>query len=149
MSQAAGLGSLYQALILEHYRRPRNQGDLPDADARVHMNNPTCGDEIELSLKLREGRVSAVRFRGQGCSISQASASMMTEALEGKTLAEADALAERFKQLLRTGEVDAGDRSLGNLRVLSGVASYPPRVRCALLAWNAFEEAARAVAHDA
>ena len=149
MSHAPELGSLYQAVILDHYRRPRNHGKLEGGNARIHMNNPTCGDEVVLSLKVDEGRISAVRFSGQGCSISQASASMMTEALEGKTLAEADALAERFKQLLRTGEVDAGDRSLGNLRVLSGVASYPPRVRCALLAWNAFEEAARAAADDA
>jgi nitrogen fixation protein NifU and related proteins len=82
---------------------------------------------------------------GRGCSISQASASMMSELLQGQTLPSADDLVVRFKQLLRTGAVEGGDRSLGNLRVLAGVASFPARVRCALLAWNAFEEAVRAV----
>ena len=141
MSHAPELASLYQAVILDHYRHPRNHGELQGADARVHMHNPTCGDEIELALKLEGGRLAAIRFSGRGCSISQASASMMTELLTGRTPEETRDIAGRFKALLR-GEADAaGDRSLGNLRALAGVAKFPARVRCALLAWNALEEA--------
>jgi nitrogen fixation protein NifU and related proteins len=141
MSHAPELGSLYQAVILDHYRRPRNHGKLEGGNARIHMNNPTCGDEIELSLTLEGDRLSAIRFAGRGCSISQASASMMTELLTGRTVEESRGLAERFKALLRGDAAAAADRSLGNLRALAGVARFPARVRCALLAWNALEEA--------
>ena len=138
MAEPAELGSLYQAVILDHYRRPRNHGALRDADARVHMNNPTCGDEIELSLRMEGERIAALAFTGRGCSISQASASMMTELLTGETVQGAEGAAARFKALLHG---QCADRSLGNLRALAGVAKFPPRVRCALLAWNALEEA--------
>ena len=141
MSTAPELGSLYQAVILDHYRRPRNLGEVEDASASIHMHNPTCGDEIRLSLRLEGERIAAIRFVGRGCSISQASASMMTELVAGETVEAAGAVAARFKALVR-GEGDgAGDRSLGNLRALGGVAKFPARVRCALLAWNALEEA--------
>ena len=143
MGNHTDLGSLYQTLILEHYRRPRNHGALEDAHARVHLRNQTCGDEIELSLKLDGDRVEAIRFAGQGCSISQASASMMTDLLAGKSAADAGALAERFREMLRRGSADPGDRALGDLRALAGVARFPARMRCALLAWNAFDEAMR------
>ena len=144
MGAAPELGTLYQSVILDHYRRPRNQGEVADADARIHMNNPTCGDEIELSLRLDGERIEAIRFAGRGCSISQASASMMSELLEGKTLAAAHDLAARFRLLLHQGAGAEADRELGKLRVLAGVSSFPARMRCALLAWNAFAEALRA-----
>ncbi|MDP9348352.1 MAG: SUF system NifU family Fe-S cluster assembly protein, partial [Gemmatimonadota bacterium] len=93
----APLSALYQELILDHYRRPRNRGALEAPDAEVRLNNPTCGDEIVLQLRVRDGVIEDVRFGGQGCSISQASASMMTQQLKGRPLAEADALTARFK----------------------------------------------------
>lgn len=138
---AAGVRSLYQELILDHYRRPRNRGELGGADVTVQRNNPTCGDEITLQLRMEEGRIAEGRFGGQGCAISQASASMMTELLRGASPEEARALAERFRGMLHGDEAAAKDRSLGDLRALAGVARYPARVRCAMLAWTALEEA--------
>jgi nitrogen fixation protein NifU and related proteins len=135
--------SLYQQLILEHYRKPRNRGELAEPDAEVHMNNPTCGDEIVLQVKLAGDRIEAVRFRGQGCSISQASASMMTQLLTGRSLQEAEAVTERFTRMMHGDEEAAHDRALGDLRALAGVAKFPVRVRCALLPWNAMQEAAK------
>lgn len=136
---------MYQELILKHYRRPRNRGLLEGATAVVSMRNPTCGDEITLQLRVVEGTIEAVRFEGQGCSISQASASMMSELMEGKSIAESEVLAARFVELMH-GSVEASqDRTLGDLRALSGVAKFPPRVKCALLAWNALQEAEKEV----
>ncbi len=140
---SAALGALYQELILDHYRRPRHRGEMESPDVEVRMNNPTCGDEIVLQLRVRDGTVEEVRFAGQGCSISQASASMMAQQVAGKPLAEADALAARFKEMLHGGAEAAKDRALGDLRALAGVAKFPVRVRCAMLAWNALEEAER------
>lgn len=135
------LNALYQELILKHYRHPRNRGDLDAPDAVVSRFNPLCGDEITLQLRLRKGRVEAARFQGQGCSISQASASMMTELLEGKSVDEARALASRFTEMMHGSEEAAKDRALGDLRALAGVARFPTRIRCALLAWDALREA--------
>jgi nitrogen fixation protein NifU and related proteins len=139
--QTPRFASLYQQLILEHYKRPRNKGTLEEPTARIHMNNPTCGDEIILDLLLDEGRIADVRFTGVGCSISQASVSMMTQLLKGRTPAEARALAERFTRMLHGDPDAAADRSLGELRALAGVANYPARVKCALLGWDALGEA--------
>jgi nitrogen fixation NifU-like protein len=140
---SAALGALYQELILDHYRHPRHRGEMDAPDVEVRMNNPTCGDEIVLQLRVRDGAVEEVRFAGQGCSISQASASMMAQQVAGKPLAEADALAARFREMLHGGAEAAKDRALGDLRALAGVAKFPVRVRCAMLAWNALEEAER------
>lgn len=135
------LGSLFKELILEHYKHPRNKGDLPDADRRIHMNNPTCGDEVWLQLRMEGDVVADVRFVGEGCSISQASISMMTQRLKGKTRAEAEQLIERFTAMMH-GDADAArDKTLGDLRALAGVSKFPVRVKCALLGWNALEEA--------
>lgn len=139
------LESLYQALILKHYRDPRHRGTLEGPDASVRMRNPTCGDEIGLFLELRDGCIETVRFQGEGCSISQASASMMASLLEGRTLAEASAIAQRFTEMLHGDVRAASDPALGDLRALAGVARYPARVRCALLAWNALAEARRSL----
>jgi nitrogen fixation NifU-like protein len=135
------LASLFQQLILEHYKNPRNRGELPDASAVVFMNNPSCGDEVTLQLRFEDSRVTDARFVGHGCSISQASISMMTSLLKGKTRAEAESLIDRFTRMMH-GDVEmARDRALGDLRALAGVSKFPVRVKCALLGWNALEEA--------
>jgi nitrogen fixation protein NifU and related proteins len=135
------LNSLYQELILQHYRQPKNRGTLESPDVEVAMYNPVCGDEITLQLAVEGEAIRAARFNGQGCAISQASASMMAHLLEGKTLAEADELTARFTRMMHGDEEAARDRSLGDLRALAGVSKFPVRVKCALLAWNALQEA--------
>lgn len=134
------LASLYQELILEHYKRPRNKGELEQPDREVHMNNPTCGDEVRLQLRFDGDRIADVKFVGEGCSISQASISMMTQVVKGRPVAEALELAERFTQMMHGDAEAAKDRRLGDLRSLAGVAKFPVRVKCALLGWNALEE---------
>jgi nitrogen fixation protein NifU and related proteins len=134
------LGSLYQQLILEHYRSPRNRGALEGATATAHVHNPTCGDEVLLMLRLEDGRIAEARFQGQGCSISQASISMMTGLLRGKTPEEALALADRFTEMMKGDAAAARDRELGDLRALEGVGKFPVRIRCALLAVDAVRE---------
>lgn len=138
------LESIFRELILDHYRRPKNKGALDEPTVTVAMRNPFCGDEIELMLRIEDDRVSEVRFQGQGCSISQASASMMTEALAGRSLDDALALEQRFLDLMHGDERAAGSRELGDLRALQGVAKLPVRIKCALLGWNALDEAVRA-----
>jgi nitrogen fixation NifU-like protein len=128
-------------MILDHYRRPRNKGTLDNADARVEMRNPLCGDEITLQVAFNEGGVDDLRFSGRGCSISQASASMMTQLVKGKSTGEIDALRKCFRELMLGDQSAVGDEKLGSLRALSGVARFPARVKCALLAWNALETA--------
>jgi len=139
--QEPQLNSLYQQLILEHYRSPRNKGEMADPQAEVHLRNPTCGDEIKLQLRVEDDRVAEVRFTGQGCSISQASASMMTQILTGKSLAEARELAVRFTAMMHGDPDAAKDRAMGDLRALAGVSRFPVRVKCALLGFDAFQEA--------
>ncbi|MGH7589217.1 MAG: Fe-S cluster assembly sulfur transfer protein SufU [Gemmatimonadota bacterium] len=138
------LESIFRELILDHYRRPKNKGALEDPTVTVSMRNPLCGDEIELMLGIEDDRVAEVRFRGQGCSISQASASMMTEALAGRSLDDALALERRFLDLMHGDEGAQRDRALGDLQALQGVAKLPVRIKCALLGWNALDEAIRA-----
>jgi nitrogen fixation NifU-like protein len=133
--------SLYQELIAQHARRLRHRGVLEDATAAVSVRNPSCGDEITLQLRVADGRIEAVRFQSEGCSISQASASMMSELLEGRTVEESRVLLARFTELVHGREDAARDRSLGDLRALAGVAKFPVRVKCALLAWDALQEA--------
>ena len=135
------LNSLYQQLILEHYRTPKNKGELPDKTVEIHMRNPSCGDEIRLQLKLEDGRVADVSFVGSGCSISQAAVSMMTALIKGRAVDEADGLAEKFKAMMHGDESMAKDRSMGDLRALAGVAKFPVRVKCALLGFDALQEA--------
>ncbi|HEX7050378.1 MAG TPA: SUF system NifU family Fe-S cluster assembly protein [Longimicrobiales bacterium] len=135
------LASLYQELILEHYKRPRNRGTLEGANAEAHLNNPTCGDQVRLQLRIEDGRIAEARFTGEGCSISQASVSMMTQLLRGKDTAEALALARRFTAMMHGDAEAARDKTLGDLRALAGVSRFPVRVKCALLGWNALEAA--------
>jgi nitrogen fixation NifU-like protein len=134
------LNSLFQELILEHYKRPRNKGELAEPDVSVHMKNPTCGDEVHLMLRVTDDRIADAMFVGEGCSISQAAISMMTQLVKGKSVAEALELAGRFTEMMH-GDADAArDKRMGDLRSLAGVAKFPVRVKCALLGWNALEE---------
>ena len=138
---SAELSALYQEMILDHYRRPRNKGTLENADASVEMKNPLCGDEIGLHVAFDGDAVSDLKFHGRGCSISQASASMMTQLVKGKRREEIDAIRNQFRDLM-LGVAQASDNGgLGSLRALSGVARFPARIKCALLAWNALESA--------
>ncbi|MFQ5690135.1 MAG: Fe-S cluster assembly sulfur transfer protein SufU [Gemmatimonadota bacterium] len=134
------LSALYKEVILDHYRRPRNRGALEGATHSITLNNPLCGDVIDLMLKLESGRVVDARFAGHGCSISLASASMMTAKLKGRTLAQARELAAKFTRLLHGDAEMARDRELGDLRAMSGVSKFPVRIKCALLGWNCLEE---------
>jgi len=135
------LNSLYQQLILEHYRSPRNKSELPDKTVEIHMRNPTCGDEIRLQLRIEDRRIADARFLGQGCSISQASASMMTQLIKGRSLDEAEGVAERFKAMMHGDPDAARDKAMGDLRALAGVSRFPVRVKCALLGFDALQEA--------
>jgi nitrogen fixation protein NifU and related proteins len=135
------LQSLFQEVILDHYKRPRNRGDMDAPSAVVHMNNPTCGDEVVLRVKLDGDRIVDARFEGSGCSISQASISMMTQLLKGKSTQEAVVAMRRFTEMMHGDAEAARDKQLGDLRALAGVSKFAARVKCALLGWNALEEA--------
>jgi nitrogen fixation NifU-like protein len=146
---SAELEELYQEVILDHSRRPRNFGDLSDATVRVHGDNPACGDEIHLGVKFgTDGGLQEVKFSGHGCAISQASASLMTMKLKGKSRAEAEEMLRAFHDLV-TEEATEAPQSLGDLRVMRGVRKFPQRVKCAMLAWRAVEEALRQSAGEA
>jgi nitrogen fixation NifU-like protein len=134
------LRDLYQEMILDHGKRPRNHHPLDDADHRADGHNPLCGDKITVFLKLDGDTVKEVTFSGSGCAISQASASMMTEAMVGKTLAEARELFGTFHSLV-TGAGAADDEALGKLVVFSGVRDFPVRVKCASIAWHTMQAA--------
>jgi nitrogen fixation NifU-like protein len=138
---SAEIAALYQELILDHYRKPRNKGKLENADATIEMRNPLCGDEVDLQVVYAGDSIGDLKFSGRGCSISQASASMMTQIVKGKTRAEIDAIRTKFRDLIMGDLAAADDKSLGSLRALSGVSKFPARVKCALLAWNALETA--------
>jgi nitrogen fixation NifU-like protein len=133
------LTDLYRDVILDHNRRPRNFGPLEDAQAVAEGVNPLCGDRLTLRLNLADDRIENIRFEGQGCAISTASASLMTEAVKGKTRGEALALFDRVHRLLTDDAADAED--LGKLAALSGVREYPARVKCASLCWHTLASA--------
>ena len=135
------LASLYQQAILDHYRKPRNKGELEGATAEVHMLNPSCGDEVLLQLKVEDDVVTDAKFAGEGCSISMAAVSMMTGLLKGASRDQALALVDRFKEMMHGDAEAARDKQLGNLRALAGVSQFPVRIKCALLGFNALEEA--------
>ncbi len=139
--RSAQIGALYQELILDHYRRPRNKGEVANADETVLMKNPLCGDEISVQVRYEGDSIADVGFSGRGCSISQASASMMTQLVKGKSIDDIDILRARFREMVMGDKSAADDGTLGSLRALSGVARFPARVKCALLAWSALETA--------
>ena len=137
------LSTLYQDVILEHNRSPRNFHRMDDADRHAEGRNPLCGDQLAVWLKLDGDRVSDVSFEGSGCAISKASASLMTGAVKGKTLAEIERLFERFHDIV-TGKCPPGAesrREVGKLAVFSGISSFPVRVKCATLSWHALKAA--------
>lgn len=140
-SRDVQLSSLYQQLILEHYRNPRNKAELDDKTVEVHLANPVCGDEIKLQLRIEDDRIVDAKFVGQGCSISQAAVSMMTTLLEGSSLNDAGALAQRFTDMMHGDEDAAQDKALGDLRALAGVSKFPVRIKCALLGFDALQQA--------
>jgi nitrogen fixation NifU-like protein len=129
------LEELYQEIILDHYRRPRNKGKAAPSDIQAREYNPLCGDEIEVTARLTDGKIADVKFDGHGCSISQASASIMTQKLVGKTLPEARQFIDGFLKMMR-GDVPFGGKEMGDLKALEGVLKFPVRVKCATLAWN-------------
>jgi len=135
-----GLDDLYQELILDHYRRKRGEGSLERPTVAVDQNNPLCGDEVHLELAIDDGRVVELAHTGQGCSISQASVSMMSVALTGRTLEDALDTVEHFRQVMH-GDEAADEERLGDAIALEGVAKYPVRVKCALLGWMAAKDA--------
>ena len=139
----ARLSALYQEVILDHYRRPRNRGTVPEPTGTASLRNPLCGDEVDVQVSVQDGKVTDVKFGERGCSISQASASMMTELVKGRTPDEVHALGERFAEMIRGNAEAAKDQALGQARALSGVSRFPTRVRCALIAWEAMERAVR------
>ncbi|MCB9394953.1 MAG: SUF system NifU family Fe-S cluster assembly protein [Acidimicrobiaceae bacterium] len=140
-----GLEDLYREIILDHYRSPRNRGELPPPAAHAVGHNPLCGDEIEVYLDVQDGVVHDIKVGGQGCSISQSSASMMSQAVKGKTIDEVRALVHRFKSMMSIEELDDADPSvevkLGDLEALQGVVKFPVRIKCAVLSWNTLTEA--------
>jgi nitrogen fixation protein NifU and related proteins len=135
------LEELYQEVILDHSRRPRNFGELPDAAVRIHGDNPLCGDEIHVGVKFgADGSLQDIKFTGHGCAISQASASMMTTKLKGKSRDETMSLLRAFHDLV-TSETNDAPKTLGNLCAMKGVRKFPQRVKCAMLSWRAIEQA--------
>jgi nitrogen fixation NifU-like protein len=136
------LRDLYQEVILDHSKRPKNFGELPDADRRAEGYNPLCGDRETVYLKLDGDVLKEVKFRGAGCAISTASASMMTESVQGKTRGEAELLFEKFHGLITGQPIEGiGGPPLGKLEVFSGVREYPVRIKCATLPWHTMKAA--------
>lgn len=134
------LDTLYRQVIMDHYKNPRNKGVLEDDSLTINMNNPTCGDRIQLTLKLEDGKVADAKFEGEGCSISMSSASMMTQAIKGKNIEEALKLSKVFSDMMLGKEYDEYDLDLGDIEALQGVSQFPARIKCATLAWKAMEK---------
>lgn len=142
------LDDLYRDVILDHYRQPRNRGALEAASVAAEGFNPSCGDEIQLSILLEDDSVAALRFGGSGCSISQSSASMLTEALAGRSLEDARQLSGHVQAMLTDDAFDLDAVNLGDLEALSGVARFPVRIKCGLLAWKVLDQALARAAGD-
>ena len=134
------LDEIYKEVILDHYKNPRNKRDLPGAELSCTRNNPLCGDEITVLVREEGDTIAEVTFQGAGCSISQSSASMMTEAVTGKPVADALALAAEFRGMM-AGEVEPDEDGFGDMVALKGVVKYPIRIKCAVLAWDVLQEA--------
>lgn len=133
------LDQLYRSVIMDHYKNPKNKGVLTGGNVTVDMNNPTCGDVIHLTMDVVDGIVKDVKFEGEGCSISMASASMMTQMIKGKTTEEAVKLAQTFSNMMLGKDLD-DSIDLDDLEALSGVAQFPARIKCATLSWKAMEK---------
>ncbi|OXM84237.1 Fe-S cluster assembly sulfur transfer protein SufU [Paenibacillus rigui] len=131
------LDDLYRRVIMDHYKSPRNRGTFEGEAVTIDLNNPTCGDKIQLQMQVEDGKVKAAKFTGEGCSISLSSASMMTDAVKGKTLDEALDMAEKFSGLMKGEPVEF---EYEDIEALSGVNKFPARIKCATLAWNALRK---------
>jgi len=143
----AGLEDLYREIILDHYRTPRNRGELEPPAVRAEGHNPLCGDEIQIFVSVENGVVVDVKFSGSGCSISQSSASMMTTAIKGKKIDEVRAIVRKFKHMMTIDDDDTPvDETikLGDLEALQGVVKFPVRIKCATLSWNTLLDALNA-----
>jgi nitrogen fixation NifU-like protein len=136
------LDNLYQEVILDHYKNPQNKVLDPNSDAQVHHVNPSCGDEITMGVKLDGDKVLSITWEGVGCSISQASTSIASDLLTGKTLEQARSISEDFLQLMQSkGSIEGDPEVLEDAVALAGVSKYPARIKCALLGWMAFKDA--------
>lgn len=141
------LDDLYRRVIMDHYQSPRNKGTIEDGTVTVDLNNPTCGDRISLQLILEDGKISKAMFTGEGCSISMASASMMTEAVKGLELDRALELVNLFSKMMQGEEIDPEQFPLEDIEALTGVSKFPARIKCATLAWKALEKGVRDYKH--
>lgn len=137
------LDTLYRQVIMDHYKSPRNKGSLDGSVLVAEMNNPSCGDRIELQMKVNDDHViEDIKFDGEGCSISMSSASMMTQAIKGQKLENALKMSELFSQMMLGQDVDPGSLELGDIEALQGVSQFPARINCATLAWKTMEKSA-------
>lgn len=136
---SSNLDQLYRRVIMDHYKNPRNKGSIEDGALTIDMNNPTCGDRIHLTLQVEDGKIQNAKFDGEGCSISMASASMMTQAVKGKTVEEALQLSTTFSEMMLGKDYD-DSIELEDIESLSGVSQFPARIKCATLAWKAMEK---------
>jgi nitrogen fixation NifU-like protein len=136
----SNLDQLYRQVIMDHYKHPRNRGEILDGALTINMNNPTCGDRIQLHLIVEDGKITESKFGGEGCSISLASASMMTDAIKGLPVEKALELSGIFSKMMIGEDYDEGDFDLGDIEALQGVAKFPARIKCATLAWKAMEK---------
>ncbi|MFC7322186.1 Fe-S cluster assembly sulfur transfer protein SufU [Halobacillus campisalis] len=134
------LDTLYRQVIMDHYKNPRNRGAVEGDHLTVDMNNPTCGDRIQLQLQVEDGIVEDAKFDGEGCSISMSSASMMTQAIKGKSVDEALKMSHVFSEMMLGNDVENDNLDLGDIEALQGVAKFPARIKCATLAWKAMEK---------
>ncbi|HEU5139439.1 MAG TPA: SUF system NifU family Fe-S cluster assembly protein [Bacillales bacterium] len=135
------LDQLYRQVIMDHYKNPRNRGELPDDGAlKINMNNPTCGDRIQLNLKVEDGKIADASFTGEGCSISLSSADMMASVVKGKSVDDAMKLSGIFSEMMLGEEYDDESYDLEDIEALQGVSKFPARIKCATLAWKAMEK---------
>ncbi|OLO28542.1 SUF system NifU family Fe-S cluster assembly protein [Alkalihalophilus pseudofirmus] len=140
MSLGNNLDTLYRQVIMDHYKNPRNRGEFEEESVTVNMNNPTCGDRIQLQMQVEDGKISAAKFVGEGCSISMASASMMTQAVKGLSVDDALKMSRIFSDMMLGKDYDDSTFDLGDIEALQGVAKFPARIKCATLAWKAMEK---------
>ena len=136
----SSLDDLYRRVIMDHYQRPRNRGEMDQDSVTINLNNPTCGDRIQLQLKVEDGIIKDVKFLGEGCSISMSSASMMTEAVKGGSVEDALKMADLFSRLMQGESIEDEDLDIGDIEALAGVSKFPARIKCATLAWKALQQ---------
>ncbi|WP_209125026.1 Fe-S cluster assembly sulfur transfer protein SufU [Alkalihalobacillus sp. BA299] len=140
MSLGNNLDTLYRQVIMDHYKNPRNRGEFEGDSLTVNMNNPTCGDRIQLQMQVENNKIIAAKFVGEGCSISLASASMMTQAVKGLSVEEALKMSQIFSDMMQGKDYDDSTFDLGDIEALQGVSKFPARIKCATLAWKAMEK---------